>query len=233
MTFPKYYPPAERRIIPAGDSDPPITPTIIILHVSAGRSPSLFNWFAGPSGGIESHLYLSKRGKWEQYRQFNREADAQLGGNSWTGIATGKDGLRREVRLGSISVETEGLGGGWWSRKQKREIKKFLLWARDNLDVPLTQVRVPNPGTVGRGGVGYHSQFDKWNSMGKTCPGPRRIAWFRKRLVPWMAEQNRQFHVVTEKDTINRVAERYGIDAATLWRWNRPRLTVGEKLRVK
>lgn len=232
MTFPRFYPPAERRIIPAGASDPKIVPAVVSLHVTAGTG-SPFNYFNGPSGGIESHLYLSKRGKWEQYRQFHREADAQLGGNSWDGLTVGRDGLKRNVRLGAITIETEGRAGGWWTRRQKREIKKFLLWARENLGVPLTLVKVPNPRTVDRGGVGYHSLFDQWNSLRKSCPGPRRVAWFRKKLVPWMVEQNRRYHTVTKDDSINRIAGEYGVSVAQLWRWNRPGIKPGEKLRVR
>ena len=45
----------------------------------------------------------------EQYRDFEHEADAQAGGNSW--LVGGK-------RMGMISIETEGLASGSWTDAQ-------------------------------------------------------------------------------------------------------------------
>lgn len=185
MSIPLWYPKAVRRNIAPGTSDPYIVPVVGVLHIAVSDARSLFNFFNGPSGGIESHLYLRKDGTFEQMRAFNREADAQLGGNSWIV----KAGTKAEQRFGSISIETQGFGTGSWTAAQQASIKEFLLWARDNLGIPLRQVQTPNPTEVAGGGWGYHSLFTAWNRLGKTCPGKDRIAWFHGVLVPWMLLQ--------------------------------------------
>ena len=226
MTAPKFYPPAERKIIPAGDNDPVMRPVVVVLHVDAGNALSLFRWFSKGSGGIESHLHIRRDGSIEQYRTFDREADAQLGGNSWTTTNNG--------RLGSISVETQGTGFGFWTRAQKAAIKEFLLWANTKLDIPLRVVTDPNPNMPLDGGVGYHSLFKRWNSLGKSCPGPRRIAWFKAKLVPWLAEQNKKYVVFTQIDTITAFAKDHNVSVPRLWRMNAgPAPRAGVRLRVK
>lgn len=52
------YPDAILKLIPPGDNDPRIQPVGVILHVAAMEGPSLHGYFDGPSGGIESHLYV-------------------------------------------------------------------------------------------------------------------------------------------------------------------------------
>lgn len=224
-SFPAWYPPAVRKLIPAGDRDPHMRPVIVSFHVAASLLRSLFAWFNGPSAGIESHLYLLRDGSWEQYRQFGFEADGQLGGNTWIG-----DG---GLRLGSIIVETQGLGPGFWTKAQKAAMKEFLLWAHTELAIPLQQVPTPNPRTLAGGGVGYHSLFPQWNSLKKTCPGPRRIAWFKAHLVPWMAEQSHEFLTVNPGETLTDIATRGGVSVARLWRLNRALPAAGDKMRVR
>ena len=224
----RYYPPADHRIIPAGSNDPRITPVVVSIHVAVSLARSLFGWFNGPSGGIESHLYLRRDGTWEQYRQFDREADAQLGGNSW--IA--HPGTRAEKRLGSITIEMQGMGGGTISVKQRAALQAFALWAKDALDIPLRKVAEPNPGSTTEGGWGYHSLFARWNSMGKSCPGRRRIAWFNKTFVPWLGAQTKRYITVRSGDTIEELSARHRVSVETLWRLNRPRLAAGERLRI-
>lgn len=219
------YPNAIRRLIPAGENDPEIIPVGVVLHVDAGNAFSLFNWFNGPSGGIESHGHIRKDGVLEQYRIFEREADAQSAGNSWIG----EDGRR----YGFISLETQGTMLGYWTRAQKQTIKEFLRWSAAKYEFPLAQVHYPQPPSLAVGGVGYHSLFKIWNPLSKSCPGPKRIAWFNQKLVPWMKEQRRLYHTVSEGDSILSVCRMYGVTPAQLWRWNRPLLSPGEKLRVR
>jgi hypothetical protein len=224
MGIPTTYPPAKLRLIPPGASDPPIVPVVVSFHVAVSLARSLFGWFNGPSGGIESHLYLLRDGTWEQYRTFDREADAQLGGNSWP------SGGRR---LGSITIETQGLALGWWSPEQRRELKAFALWSHENLGIPLRVVTVPNPTTLAAGGFGYHSLFPAWNSLRKSCPGPNRVRWFNDHFAPWLAEQGRVFAAFLGDDTITKFATRHNIAVATLWRLNRKRPVTGESLRIR
>lgn len=197
------YPGARHRLIPAGGTDPRIRPIGVILHVDGGNAKSLYNYFNGPSGGIESHLHIAKSledGGVEQYRDTEYEADANYRGNSWDEAIE---------RLGFISVETQGTGAGEWTPYQMQEIKKFLRWASEEHRFPL---RVA-PG-YRSAGVGYHIMFgtgmgtNSWsNASGKICPGPGRIKQFREDIVPWMAQggQGDDDMPLTEDD-VKRVA---------------------------
>lgn len=167
------YPKASYRPIPSA-TDRGIVPLGVVLHVAASEAWSLYDWFNGPSKGIESHFYLRYDGSWEQYRDTEIDADANYMGNAF---------VRDGVRYGFISVETQGLGSGEWSAEQLREIKAFLQWANKTHGIPL----VVTPAWDAPG-VGYHTLFpDRWtNVAGKTCPGPKRIAQFNEDIVPWM-----------------------------------------------
>lgn len=177
-----FYPKAKRKPIPAGASDPEIIPVGVVLHVAASWAKTLFGWFNGPSAGIESHFYIRRNGKVEQYRSTTREADAQYKGNSWIG----PDGRR----YGFISVETGGLGRGRWNKKQLAAIRDLLAWASKAHDFPLRVVKTPQPAGPSRGGVSYHTAFSAWSNVpGKTCPGPKRKRQFREVIVPWMRDE--------------------------------------------
>jgi hypothetical protein len=128
---------------------------------------SLYTYFNGPSGGIESHFYITWRGKIEQYRDTDFEADANYRANPF-----------------AISIETAGWGTGRWNLAQRRAIKRLLKWVHETHDVPLEKVTAWDGA-----GVGYHTQFGApgpWTPVSKSCPGPGRIAQFDTWLVPWM-----------------------------------------------
>ena len=86
-----WYPQAVRKNIPPGPNDPPIKPRLAILHVAATEADSLYGWFNGPSGGIESHFYVKYDGSVEQYRDTAYQADANVMANDF-----------------AISIETQG-----------------------------------------------------------------------------------------------------------------------------
>lgn len=169
------FPGATYREVGGLDRDKPITPVGVILHVAVSEAPSLFNYFNGPSGGIESHFYIRRDGTTEQYRDTGREADANLKANSF--YQGGK-------WYGFLSVETQGMGPGEWTPQQLDEIKRLILWAHSVHGVPLRVC--PDPYS---GGVGYHTMFGApgpWTPVSKDCPGPDRIRQFKDVLVPWL-----------------------------------------------
>lgn len=170
------YPKARYRPVSGLANDPPIIPIGVILHVRAGTGDSLFGYFNGPSGGVESHTYLTFDGHWEQYRDTTREADAQGDGNSF--IIDGK-------RYGFISVETEGGPNGTWTPTQLDELVEFIRWAAAEHHFPLRKTPAWN-----RAGVGYHSLFDQWNHNAHTCPGPERIKQFNAVILPRMEDDD-------------------------------------------
>lgn len=172
-----WYAGAVKKEIHPGVNDPAITPLGVILHTDAGNQASLFNYFNGPSGGIESHFHIPKKNPVEQYRDTGFEADANLKANSF--YVGGK-------RYGFLSVETQGLASDPWNDYQLAEIKKLILWAKGVH--PLIKLRVC-PGAYDAG-IGYHTLFGSpgpWTPVAKSCPGPVRIKQFRELLVPWFS----------------------------------------------
>lgn len=170
-----WYPLAHKRPIAPGPNDPPVIIIGAILHVDAGDSPDLYDYFNGPSDGIESHFHVPKDGPVLQYRDTHYEADANLKGNSFL-AADGR-------RLGYISIETQGLAKGEWNDHQLANIKAVLKWAAETHNFPLRACASPTSP-----GVGYHVMFgapSAWTPYNKVCPGPDRVRQFEQVLVPW------------------------------------------------
>lgn len=170
---------ATKRDIRPGSNDPPIDVVGVILHVAVSEERSLYNYFNGPSGGIESHFYVRRDGTIEQYRNTGFEADANWKANSFW-----EDGRRK----GFVSIETQGMGHGHWTGAQLDSIKRLLVWLHDEHDFPLQKA----PGWRGPG-VGYHTMFgapSAWTPYAKTCPGPGRIEQFHNIIAPWMEEDS-------------------------------------------
>ncbi|HEY1178468.1 MAG TPA: N-acetylmuramoyl-L-alanine amidase [Phytomonospora sp.] len=174
---------ADHKIIPPGSSDPRIDVVVgAILHVDAANSPSLYNYFNGPSGGIESHFFIKLDGTIEQYRDTNYEADANYHANSW--VSGGK-------RYGFVSIETQGYGNGIWNDAQLVAIKRLLTELAGEHGFPLR--RCPGPFSPG---VGYHTMWgapSDWTPVSKTCPGPNRVIQYDQVLVPWFATAAHSF----------------------------------------
>lgn len=178
-----WYPLATKKIIQPGPNDPPIQAIGAILHVDAGNSPDLYDYFAHKSGGIESHFHVPKDGKVQQYRDTAFEADANLKANSFWEIINGV----RTRRLGYISIETQGFAVGEWNEYQLTAIKQLLIWLSNTHGFPLQVCKTPTTP-----GVGYHIMWGApgpWTPHSKVCPGPDRVRQFENILVPWMATQ--------------------------------------------
>lgn len=155
------------RNIPAGPSDPVIVPRVVVLHVDAGNASSLYEYFDGKSGGIESHFFVKRNGLIEQYRSIYREADANYLANPF-----------------AVSIETQGFAEGEWTAAQIDGINRILSWlyVETNGGIPLAKCPTWNGS-----GVGYHIQFGspgKWTNRKKSCPGPDRIKQFQEIIVP-------------------------------------------------
>lgn len=158
---------AVKKLIPPGASDPRITPRVGIFHVDAGNAESLYNWFNGPSGGIESHGHIRLSGVLEQYRDTDYEADANYRANPF-----------------ALSWESQGWGNGEWTEDQIDTIQRLIRWQHRNHRIPL-QV----PKRWDGEGFGYHTMFPEWSNVsGKTCPGPLRKEQFHDIIVPWMKD---------------------------------------------
>jgi hypothetical protein len=161
-----WYPKAVRKNIPPGPTDPRITPRLAILHVDAGNASSLYGYFNGRSGGVESHFFVRKDGVVEQYRDTAYQADANMEANDF-----------------AVSIETQGYGAGEWTPQQLASIKALLVWLHAVHGIPLVKAT-----RWDGAGVGYHNLFPtQWAGGPRSCPGPDRIKQFTTQLVPWMA----------------------------------------------
>lgn len=173
-----FYPRAIIKNIPPGANDPAIVPRLAILHVAVSKADSLYNYFNGPSGGVESHFYVRFDGTVEQYRSIYLQADANLDANDF-----------------AVSIETAGMGDGEWTPAQLASIKRLLVWLHRAAGIPLRPCKAWNGD-----GVGYHVMFgapSHWTPSVKTCPGPDRIKQFNNVLLPWMAARSATLDVGT------------------------------------
>lgn len=198
------YPRALWRPVSGLDKDPPIQPVGVIFHSSASQALSLYDWFNGPSGGIESHLHIPKtsRAPIEQYRDTTREADANYRGNSW------RDG---KVRKGFLSVETQGEAHEPWTDYQLAEMEAFARWAADVHGFPLELAP-----SVQSHGLGYHVMFGtgagtmSWsNAAGKTCPGAKRIEQFKTILLPRLTSAHTEDEVALTDQEVEQIVDRW------------------------
>lgn len=81
------------------------------LHVAVSEASSLHGYF-NKRGIPDSHFYVRRDGTVEQYVDTSMRAFADLEGNDAT-----------------ISVETQGMGGGGWDPKQREALAKLYAWA--------------------------------------------------------------------------------------------------------
>jgi hypothetical protein len=159
---------ATHRLIPPGSNDPAIAPRIAILHVDAGNADSLYDYFNGPSGGIESHFFVKRDGEIEQYRDTSRQADANLDANDF-----------------AVSIETQGYAVGEWTPEQLDSIQRLLLWLHQEHPA----IRLAPCDAWDGSGIGYHVMFGApghWTPVSKSCPGPDRVRQFHNVIVPWL-----------------------------------------------
>lgn len=180
-----FAPFAVNRNIPPGDNDPPIVPRVAILHVDAGNADSLYDYFKNRSGGVESHFHIKRNGTIEQYRSIYYQADANNDANDF-----------------AVSIETQGYGEGKWTRRQRRSIKRLLLWLHDEAGIPLRKVQHWDGA-----GIGYHTLFgapSRWTPVAKSCPGPDRIKQFNDKLVPWIDAQARKAKAPKSKTHVSK-----------------------------
>ena len=159
------YPLATYRELPQAKTEPFLTPISVVWHTAVSWQSSLYGFFNSPAAnGVESHLYLRIDGTWEQYMPFNRQADCQRDGNKY-----------------AISIESQDNGASDpdditpWSTAQLESSSRFLVWAHENLHIPLRVCPAYNAS-----GIGYHALFTGdpgWNKS-HACPARRRIAQF-------------------------------------------------------
>jgi len=172
------------RLLQEWNSQPRITPVLIIDHSQAGSSLGTYFYFRDQTG-IESHFSVlgTRSGRSDghiwQFMNTDRSADANLHANRFP------DGT------GAISIETEDNGDPDhqpWSQRQLASMR----WLHDKLArmYPAIPRRRATAATgPGARGLGHHSLFgapSAWTPVpGKTCPGrPVRVGQWERILLP-------------------------------------------------
>lgn len=163
-------------------TEPKITPNIVILHTMAGSLAGTEAFFKSKGyDGVESHFGVGGGGAVRQWQDTGRQADANYQANDR-----------------AISIETEDKNSkffpSWsgsnvpkWTEAQMQALALLLAWIHEEHGIPLQLVPDSKPG---RTGIAYHRQGidgnysngrvsggEHWSvSRGKVCPGDRRIA---------------------------------------------------------
>lgn len=166
------YPHARQLLLPESNTQPRITPRVMIFHSAAGTG-SLYRFFLNGSS-LESHFWIGLDGTVEQYVDTDVRADANYKANPF-----------------AISVETENSRDGvrkkaWdtdpWTPEQIDAAIALGDWAARVH--PIERQQCPTwDGT----GFGWHIQFGtpgKWTPVAKACPGRKRIDQFKAEILP-------------------------------------------------
>jgi peptidoglycan hydrolase-like protein with peptidoglycan-binding domain len=164
-------------------TEPRITPRILVYHTMVGYLKSTENYFKTVNGqgfsGPESHFGVG--GPWD---------GAALDGDiwQWQGLLWQADAQFDPSNNWCTSVETSD-GGIWkpktpaWSGKQIASLIRIgAFWCKNTGIDPVVAKSYD-----GRG-VGYHQLFRQWNTQGHNCPGPIRVSQFYDLLLPGIAK---------------------------------------------
>lgn len=167
-----------QRLLPEWNTQPRITPVLILDHSIVGSAEGAWSMFALRSN-LESHLIVKLTGYIWQAMDLDRAADANFHANRFP------DGT------GAISIETEDRGDPNTQPWTPEQIDS-LIWLHDKLArlYPTIPRRRASAATgSGARGLGYHSLFgapSAWTpAAGKTCPGrPARTNQWNTILLP-------------------------------------------------
>lgn len=154
------------------ETEPTITPTVLIFHTMVGYLRSTENMFkVNGYQGVESTFGVG--GPWDgdaldgavwQWQEINHQADAQFDGNAYAN---------------SIETSDGGDPNRPWSPKQVQSLTDLLVWWCKATGNPCVLVKNPTDK-----GVGYHRQFKVWNYADHDCPGDVRLKQLLEVIIP-------------------------------------------------
>jgi hypothetical protein len=148
------------------------------LHVAVSEASTLHHVF-NVSGQVDSHFYVRRDGTIEQYVDTAWQAFADLDGNDAT-----------------ISVETQGMGGGGWTPEQRESLARLYAWAVKTHGIARKMATSSKVGAESKGlswhRLGCDGNFPSLPSIlagrsqrgggmrytkhfGKVCPGDGRV----------------------------------------------------------
>ncbi len=157
---------------PGGSMDP----RVMIFHVTAVEG------MARPHSGLEWHFHVAYDGTVVQLVDTNQQAAANYKANPF-----------------AISVETEGLGDGWWTDPQMSSLVEIAEWAMAEHPLLLRQRCDRWDGS----GFGFHTMWgapSNWTPVAKSCPGPNRKIQFETDLLPRILDPHGDDDMFTDAD---------------------------------
>lgn len=174
-----WYPGAIRKPITASKGRDRLTVwNRMNLHVAVSEAETLHHVFNVPKQ-VDSHFYVRRSGAIEQYVDTDWQAFADLEGNDAT-----------------ISVETQGMGGGGWTEEQRESLARLYAWAVRTHGIAKKMATSSKIGTESKGlswhRLGCDGNFPPLPSIlagrnqrgggmrytkhfGKVCPGDGRV----------------------------------------------------------
>jgi len=164
------------KLLPEWQSQPRITPVLIIDHSIVGSALGAW-WYFHDSTGIESHFIIRGR----------RSGSAD--GHIWQLMDTDRQAdANRNANNKAISIETEDDGDPDtqpWTTAQLQS----LIWLHNKLARVYATIRRREATDCDGPGLGYHSKLGApscWTPVaGKTCPGkPVRVRQWQRILLP-------------------------------------------------
>lgn len=158
-------------------TEPKITPKVLIFHTIVGTLQGAYNVFKSQGYyGDESTFGIAgpwdkangqKDGECWQFQSCLRQADAQFDGNNYGN---------------SIEFSDGGNPNHPWSSAQMDEaIDLGVDWCNENSRAPKL---APHTGPIGDAGIGYHELRPEWNTDHHVCPGAVREGQLRQIVIP-------------------------------------------------
>lgn len=165
------------RPLPENETEPMITPRVIILHTAVSAAQSLFGYFSQPDVKVETHFYIRNDGHIEQYMDTLRQADGNLDASDF-----------------AISVENQDNAASPivpMTAAQLQSNIRLFDWAQKHPDHRIKRQRCDR---WDGSGFGYHSMWgapSHWTNVpGKGCPDPERIRQFNSIMIPTLLGSN-------------------------------------------
>ena len=162
------YPGATWAPLPESGTAGRYVKTQLIVHSTGTRASAAANrrYFSDSKVNVESTFIVDLDGGCLQIMEAYERADANGDSNAR-----------------AMSVEMVGQAGDPFTAAQLDRLAGIADWACDNH--PIERRRIPAPT---QSGIGWHVMFGApgpWTKVrGKECPGPKRIAQVRDRLIP-------------------------------------------------
>ena len=169
---------ARKRPLPEAESQPRITPRVVLFHTMVGGLLGTERFFRMGTG-VESHFGVG--GPWDgpeldgvifQWMNTDREADANLDANRFAiSIETSDNAPNRPEDIAP------------WSPKQLAALVRLGNRLAEHYDIPRRQVPEWDAS-----GYGWHAMFGAPShytpARGKVCPGPARIHQLKTVVLP-------------------------------------------------